>query len=78
MPLEQLGRSLMLLGVGIILLGGVLMLLGRIPFLNLGSLPGDLRIQRENFACFAPITTMLLLSVVLTIILNIAARLLNR
>ena len=42
--------------------------------LGLGRLPGDIRLEREGFTLFAPVTTMLLLSAALTIIL----RLLNR
>jgi hypothetical protein len=46
--------------------------------LSLGGLPGDLRIERENISCYVPIATMALLSVVLTIVLNVIVRLLNR
>ena len=62
---------------GIILLTGVLFLLfGRTTFL--GRLPGDIRISNGNFTCIAPIATMLLLSLVLTVILNLLARFFNR
>lgn len=76
MDLQSLGKVLLLIGVGITLLGGLLLLLGR--FTNFGNLPGDLRIQGENFSCFTPITSMIILSIILTIILNILIRLINR
>ncbi|HIQ06243.1 MAG TPA: DUF2905 domain-containing protein [Anaerolineae bacterium] len=72
-PLGELGRWLLLLGGGIALLGLLLLLVGRIP--GLGRLPGDIVIQRDGFSCFFPLTTMILLSIVLTILLNLIARL---
>ncbi len=71
--MTDLGRLLMMLGGGIFVLGLVLLLAGRIP--GLGQLPGDIRIQRDNFTFFAPLGTMLVISVVLTIVINLIARL---
>jgi hypothetical protein len=79
MDMAQLGRLLIALGIGLALLGGILLLAARIPFFSqLGNLPGDLQIQRGNFSCFVPIVSMLLISIVLTVALNIFIRLLNR
>jgi hypothetical protein len=76
MDLNDLGKWLLALGLVIAAAGGLLWLLGRIPFL--GNLPGDIRIQNENFGCFIPLGTMILLSLILTVLLNIALRLLNK
>ena len=54
------------------MLGLILVLAGRIP--GLGQLPGDITIQRGNFTLFAPITTMIIVSVLLTLVLNLLAR----
>jgi hypothetical protein len=79
MELDQVGRALLFIGGGILLLGAVLLLISRVPGLNrLGKLPGDIRIEGENFTCFAPIVSMLLLSILLSLALNLIARLLNR
>lgn len=79
MSMDNLGRILVVVGIGICVLGGIILLLSRIPFFNnLGGLPGDVRIQGQNFSCFMPITSMILVSIVLTIALNILVRLLNR
>jgi hypothetical protein len=79
MELESLGRLLLWLGVGLVLVGGLLLVLSRIPVLrHLGRLPGDIRIQGGNFTCFFPLVSMILLSILLTIALNLIARLLNR
>jgi len=74
--LGTLGKWLLLLGGGIALLGLLLLLLGKVPWL--GRLPGDIRIEREGFSCYFPIVTMILLSIVLTLLLNLVIRLLNR
>ena len=50
----------------------VLLLIGRIP--GLGRLPGDIPIDRERWTLFVPLGTMLVLSVLLTIVLNLIAR----
>ena len=79
MSIDNLGRILVIIGIGLCLLGGIILLLSRLPFFNqLGSLPGDMRFQGQNFSCFAPITSMVLVSIILTIILNVLIRLINR
>lgn len=65
----QIGKYLIFTGGIFILLGVLLVSLPKIPFL--GNLPGDIRIQRGNFSFYAPLATALLLSVTLTILLNI-------
>jgi hypothetical protein len=79
--LDTLGRWLIVVGLGVAALGLLLFLLGRIPGLDrLGSLPGDIRIQSRDgrLSCFVPIVSSLLLSIILTLVLNIAVRVLNR
>lgn len=66
------GRLLMFLGIGIFITGALLTFAGRLPWLT--NLPGNLTIQRENFAIYAPCGTMILVSVLLTIVLNVIAR----
>jgi Protein of unknown function (DUF2905) len=72
MPLNDLGRTLLVVGLVLAALGGVLLLVGQVPWL--GRLPGDISFERGNFRFYAPIATMLLLSLVLTIVLNLLAR----
>ena len=76
MDFNDLGKWMLVIGLVIAAVGGLLWLLGRIPFL--GSLPGDIRIQNGNFGCFIPLGTMILLSLLLTVVLNVVARLLNK
>jgi len=73
----SLARILIFTGLALLLIGGLVYVAARTG-LPLGRLPGDIRIERDNFSCFFPIVTMILLSVVLTIALNVIVRLLNK
>jgi hypothetical protein len=70
--LVDLGRMLLIMGGLLLVIGLVLTLAGRIP--GLGNLPGDIAIERDNFRLYAPIGTMIVVSLVLTLILNIVVR----
>jgi hypothetical protein len=77
LDLSSLGKAVLVCGLLLVVVGGVLWLLGRAG-LPIGRLPGDIRIEREGFSCYVPIVTMLVLSILLTILLNVVIRLLNR
>lgn len=77
MDLSTLGKGVAALGVVLVLAGGLLWILGRTG-LPLGSLPGDIRIEREGLSCYLPLVSMILLSLLLTVLLNVILRLLNR
>jgi len=74
--LQDIGKTLLILGMMMVFIGGAFMLAGKAPFL--GNLPGDIRIQRDNWGCYIPLATSILLSLILTIVLNILARLLSK
>ncbi len=67
--LRSLGWLLLALGGLFLLLGGLVLLAGRLPFL--GRLPGDIRIEREGFTFYFPLVTCLLLSLLLTVLVNV-------
>lgn len=73
MDANTLGRGLVYLGLGLALLGGLVLVLGRA--IDLGSLPGDLVYRDDNVRVYVPIATMIVLSIVLTLLLNLALRL---
>ncbi|MGC9349635.1 MAG: DUF2905 family protein [Anaerolineae bacterium] len=80
-PLDSLGRWLIVIGLTIVALGALLFLLGKIPFLSrLGRLPGDLYYENpeKGISCAVPIVSSILISLILTIILNVIAWLLRR
>lgn len=71
MGLEWLGRILLILGLVLLLLGGVLVLGGKI---GLGRLPGDIFIRRGNFTFYFPLVTSIIISLILTLLLNLFFR----
>jgi hypothetical protein len=75
--MENLARILVILGGILIAVGGLVYLAARLN-LPLGRLPGDIRIQTGNVTCMVPLATMILLSILLTIGLNLIIRLLNK
>ncbi len=70
--LQSIGRILLVVGVLAALVGAALALGLRIPIL--GQLPGDITIDRENVRAFIPLGTMVVLSLILTVILNLLNR----
>jgi hypothetical protein len=74
--MTDVGRFLIILGFIIVALGIVMLLAGRLPFI--GHLPGDLLIRRGGGSFYFPIVTCLLLSVALTIVLNVLTLIFHR
>lgn len=71
-PLEGLGRALVGFGAMLLFLGLALVLGARLGLP--GRLPGDILVRRGNFTLYFPVVTMLLLSLVLTLLLNLLRR----
>ncbi|MGC9522760.1 MAG: DUF2905 domain-containing protein [Anaerolineae bacterium] len=81
LPLDSLARWLIVIGLTIVTLGVLLFLLGKLPFLNrLGRLPGDLYYEDQDrgITCAVPIVSSLLISLILTIVLNVIAWLMRK
>ena len=70
MDLSLMARILAFFGLILLLVAGLLLVLDRLN-LPLGDLPGDIRIERGNFTCAFPIVTSLVISVVVTLLLNL-------
>jgi len=70
--MADLGRMLVILGVVLVAVGGVLWLGGRVPFL--GRLPGDIHVERGSWSFYFPLTTSIILSIVLTLVLALFSR----
>jgi len=64
--MTDLGKILVLTGVVLVLLGTALWFGNRVPWL--GRLPGDIRIEREGFRFYLPLTTCILISIVATLV----------
>lgn len=70
--LHDIGRLLVVLGVVVILVGVVFLAADRVPWL--GRLPGDFTIRRGPLTVYFPLATSIVLSIVLTVLLNIFFR----
>ena len=68
---EQTGKILIISGI-ILIIAGVFFLFGKnIP---LGRLPGDISVQKDNFSFYFPITTSIIISIILSLIFFLAGR----
>ena len=64
---QPIAKFIILMGVILVIVGVILYFFKGIPFL--GKLPGDIHIEKKNFSFHFPITTCILISVILSIIL---------
>jgi hypothetical protein len=75
--MEAIGRALMLGGVILFLVGSAAYFAARFG-LPLGRLPGDIRIEGPNGSFYFPLTSSILVSILLTIVINLAIRFLKK
>jgi hypothetical protein len=69
--MSSAGPALVLLGLAIIVIG---LLVWGGGFSWFGRLPGDIRIERETVRIYIPLVSMLVISIVLTVLLNLISR----
>jgi len=70
--MSLMGKFLVIMGIIIVAIGFVFLWGPKIPFL--GKLPGDIYIHRGNFSFYFPLTTCILISVILTLIFTFLIR----
>ncbi|HZA53631.1 MAG TPA: DUF2905 domain-containing protein [Candidatus Udaeobacter sp.] len=70
--MDGLGKTLIYLGLLLVVLGLVFSYGGKIPWL--GHLPGDIYIQRDRFTFYFPLTTCIVISIVITLVLYLFRR----
>jgi hypothetical protein len=68
---DVLGKSLLVLGAVIAGIGAILLIAAKF---GVPRMPGDVVVQRKNFTFYAPLGWMILISLALTLILNLIAR----
>lgn len=73
--MQQVGRYIIIFGIIIFIIGVIAYFFGD-KLTWLGRLPGDIRVEKENFRFYFPITTMIILSILLSLILYIIRKLL--
>jgi hypothetical protein len=69
---NHIAKLLIFAGVFIAVAGLILLFLGKIA--NIGRLPGDIFIKKGNFTFYFPLATSILLSIILTIVVNLLFR----
>jgi hypothetical protein len=75
--METIARYLMFAGIALFLIGVGVYLASKFG-IPLGRLPGDIRMEGENGSFYFPVTSSILVSVILTILMNIVSRFLNK
>ena len=65
--MADIGKSIIYIGIMIVIIGIVILFSDRLPF-NLGKLPGDISYKKENFSFYFPITTSIIVSIVLSLL----------
>jgi len=65
--MEQAGKAVVIVGLAIAAIGG-LMWLGVFRWLRLGRLPGDIVVERPGFSFYFPITTLVIVSLILMLL----------
>ncbi|GJQ49139.1 MAG: DUF2905 domain-containing protein [Candidatus Kuenenia stuttgartiensis] len=66
------GKVLIITGIILIIAGALFLFVNKIPFL--GRLPGDIAVQKKNFSFYFPLTTCIIISIVLSIIMWLLGR----
>ena len=72
--LGSLGRMLLGIAAILALVGLALVVAERFPWLRVGRLPGDIRVERGNFRFYFPLATSIVVSLVLTLVLWLIGR----
>ncbi len=70
--MNDIGKILVLVGLGLVVLGGLLWLGGKLPSVRPAA--GDIRIDREHFKLYFPLTTCLLISILLTLLFRLLGK----
>lgn len=75
MDIGDMGRIITIFGIAITGIGILIWLTGRIP--ALGELPGTIRLEIGRATCVFPVMASVILSVILTILINLAFRIIK-
>lgn len=67
-----MGKFLIITGIVLVIVGLLMQFPNRIPLL--GKLPGDIRIERENFSFYFPIMSCIVLSIIISVIMYLVNR----
>ncbi len=72
MEIQHIGKLIIILGIFLVVIGVLIVLAPKIPYI--GRLPGDIYIKRDGFTIYFPLVSSILISIILTLILNFIFR----
>ena len=70
--MNDIGKTLVIVGLTLAALGAVFWLGGKAPWF--GRLPGDIHVEREHYKLYIPLTTCLLISLLLTLLFRLLGK----
>ncbi|MBI2049507.1 DUF2905 domain-containing protein [Candidatus Roizmanbacteria bacterium] len=70
--MTEFGKIIIFIGIILLIIGAVITLSPKVPFL--GKLPGDFLIQKNGFSFYFPLATSIVISIILTILINLLSR----
>jgi hypothetical protein len=68
----EMAKIIIVIGVVLVLIGLAMLFFQKLPFL--GKLPGDILIKKENFTFYFPLTTSIIISIIISLILYIISK----
>ena len=75
--MENIARYIIFAGIGLLIIGAIVFGLAKLN-IPIGRLPGDIHIEGPNGSFYFPLVTCIILSIALTVILNLVVRFLNK
>jgi hypothetical protein len=70
--MKSIGMSIIFLGIVLVVIGIIFLFYNKIPFI--GKLPGDISFKSKNSSFYFPVTTCIIISIVLSVLLNLFFR----
>ncbi len=70
--MTEIARFIIIAGLALTALGILLLLIGKVP--GVGKLPGDILIKKDNFTFYFPLATCILVSILLTVVMQLFSR----
>ena len=74
--MAEIGKGIIFIGIVIVIIGIILSFSDKLPF-ELGKLPGDIVYKKENFSFYFPITTLVIISMMLSLLLYLFGKFLR-
>jgi len=68
----EIAKIIIVIGTVLVLIGLAMLFMQKVPFL--GKLPGDILIKKENFTFYFPLTTGIIISIIVSLILYLAGK----